>query len=117
MMVVLPEPRKPVIIVTGIFSVCRTPVPHRNRRAGWVYGGEPRSLWVQRPQVASGHPARRVVNGLAAGFLACGSLLRAAFPVSQWLVRRSAIHTQLRGQLRLGADLVARSVFPINPHF
>ena len=97
MTVVLPDPRKPVMMETGILTLSCTPFPHQKRDPVGVCSGEPEPPPMRRFQVASRHPARRVVHRLLAGFLARGSLLRAAFPVSQWLFRRSAIHITVAG--------------------
>jgi hypothetical protein len=66
-------------------------------------------------RVEAPRPSRQY--GSLAGILACGSRPCAAFPESrpettcfQWLCRRSAIHLQLRGQLR------SRCSFPHRPH-
>ena len=125
MTVVLPAPRKPVTMVTGIFAMARTCISSGVCRAGWTCGrafGRRRETDPgRRTQIAPVHPARRgririrrPVSWLVGRCLPPPSRLAPA-GAGQWLCRRSARHVQLRGQPRFGRMRVPPPAFPFHP--
>ncbi len=113
--VVLPAPRKPVTMVTGIFViVCRMPHLQTGNSVGTAANPECRiGRWSAprrgTPPVASAL-FRRPVSWLVGRLLAPPSQRVTARRPFQWLCRRSDIHIQLRGQLR------SRRGLPRRPH-